>query len=73
MAETIEVKFPEILEVWEDMPHMSRAARVNTEVIGKALNSMQGSVRQLENHLATAKPGPEPEDLFIEVMEVSFY
>ncbi|PSN30139.1 Protein diaphanous [Blattella germanica] len=73
LVETIENKFPELLNFNEDMTHVDKAARVSVETIQKTLRQMDASIRNLETDLKNTKQPQEDDDKFSEVMGVSFF
>jgi hypothetical protein len=72
LVETIESKFPELLTFNEDLAHVDKAARVPVETIQKTLRQMDANVRNLENDLNNNKQPQGDDDMFSEVMGVSF-
>ena len=72
LVETIENKFPELLNFNEDMTHVDKAARVSVETVQKTLRQMDASIRNLETDLKNAKEPQGEDDKFSEIMGVSF-
>lgn len=68
MVETIENKFPELLNFGEELPHVERAARVSLEIIQKTMNQMTTSLKNLKSDLENSKVPQSPDDKFVEVM-----
>ncbi|XP_030041077.2 protein diaphanous isoform X4 [Manduca sexta] len=68
LVETIENKFPEVLNFVEEMPHIDRAARVSMENLQKALKKMENDIRALETDLNNSRVPQCPDDLFHETM-----
>jgi len=73
LVDTIERKFPECLNFIEELAHVDRASRVSLENVQRTLRQMDTNIRNLEQDLANAKIPQDDEDLFIDVMKVSFY
>lgn len=69
---TIERKFPECLSFVEELTHVDRASRVSLENVQRTLRQMETNIRNLEQDLTNAKVPQCDEDLFIDVMKVSF-
>jgi len=72
LVDTIERKFPECLNFIEELVHVDRASRVSLENVQKTLRQMETNIRNLEQDLLNAKVPQCDEDLFIDVMKVSF-
>jgi len=72
LVDTIERKFPECLNFAEELAHVDRASRVSLENVQRILRQMENNIRNLEQDLANAKIPQCDEDLFIDVMKVSF-
>jgi diaphanous 2 len=72
LVETIESKFPELLTFNEDLAHVDKAARVSVETLQKTLRQMDANIRNLENDLNNNKQPQGDDDMFSEVMGVSF-
>lgn len=72
LVDTIERKFPECLSFIEELAHVDRASRVSLENVQRTLRQMETNIRNLEQDLTNAKVPQCNEDLFIEVMKVSF-
>lgn len=68
MVETIENKFPELLNFGEELPHVERAARVSLENIQKTMHQMTTSLKNLKSDLENSKVPQSPDDKFVEVM-----
>lgn len=68
MVETIESKFPELLNFGEELPHVERAARVSIENIQKTMHQMTTSVKNLKSDLENSKIPQSPDDKFVDVM-----
>ncbi|KAG8234233.1 hypothetical protein J437_LFUL007738 [Ladona fulva] len=73
LVETVEKKFPELINFGEELAHVDRAARVSTDSLQKALRLMDSSIRNLEMDLANSKVPQGEDDLFAQVMGVSFH
>lgn len=72
LVNTIERKFPECLNFIEELAHVDRASRVSLENVQRTLRQMETNIRNLEQDLTNAKVPQCNEDLFIDVMKVSF-
>jgi diaphanous 2 len=72
LVDTIERNFPECLNFAEELAHVDRASRVSLENVQRILRQMENNIRNLEQDLANAKIPQCDEDLFIDVMKVSF-
>ncbi|CAH0712919.1 unnamed protein product, partial [Brenthis ino] len=68
LVDTIESKFPDVLNFAEEMPHIDRAARVSLENLQKSLKKMENDIRALETDLNNARVPQSPDDLFNESM-----
>lgn len=68
MIDTIESKFPELLNFNEELPHVERAARVSLENIQKTMNQMTTSLKNLKSDLENSKVPQSPDDKFTDVM-----
>lgn len=68
MVETIEGKFPELLNFGEELPHVERAARVSLEIIQKTMHQMTTSLKNLKSDLENSKVPQSADDKFVEVM-----
>lgn len=68
MVETIENKFPELLNFPEELPHVDRAARVSLENIQKLMHQMTTSLKNLKSDLENNKTSQSADDKFLEVM-----
>lgn len=73
LVDTIERKYPECLKFIDELPHVDRASRVSLENVQRTLRQMDTNIRNLEQDLTNAKIPQDAEDLFIDVMKVSFY
>lgn len=72
LVDTIERKFPECINFVEELAHVDRASRVSLENVQRTLRQMETNIRNLEQDLTNAKVPQCDEDLFIDVMKVSF-
>lgn len=72
LVDTIERSFPECLSFIEELAHVDRASRVSLENVQRTLCQMETNIRNLEQDLTNAKVPQCDEDLFIDVMKVSF-
>lgn len=73
LVDTIERKFSDCLKFTDELAHVDRASRVSLENVQRTLRQMDTNIRNLEQDLANAKIPQDDEDLFIDVMKVSFY
>lgn len=73
LVDTIERKFPECLNYSEELAHVDRASRVSLENVQRTLRQMDANTRNLEQDLSNAKIPQSDEDLFADVMGVSFF
>lgn len=73
LVDTIERKFPECLSFVEELSHVDRASRVSLENVQRTLRQMETNIRNLEKDLSNAKVPQCDDDLFIDVMKVSFF
>lgn len=72
LVDTIEQKFPECLSFPEELAHVDRASRVSLENVQRTLRQMDSNIRNLEQDLSNAKIPQSDEDMFVDVMGVSF-
>lgn len=68
LVETIEAKFPELLNFTDDIAHVDKAARVSLENIQKSMRQMNTSLKNLESDLNNNKAPQSENDKFIDVM-----
>ncbi|CAG4978575.1 unnamed protein product [Colias eurytheme] len=68
LVDTIESKFPDVLNFAEEMPHIDRAARVSMESLQKSLKKMENDIRSLETDLNNSRVPQSPDDMFHECM-----
>lgn len=71
--ETVEAKFPELLNFYDEMPHIDRACRVSVDALQKTLRQMDSSIRNLQTDITNNKVPQSDDDKFLDVMEVSFF
>jgi len=69
LVETIETSYPDLLNFYEEIMHLDRAARVSCENIEKALKQIESSLRNLDTDLAISSKAIDAEDLFTEAMQ----
>ncbi|KAG5888747.1 hypothetical protein JTB14_032020 [Gonioctena quinquepunctata] len=69
IAETIEAKWPELLNFYDEMPHINQASRVSLETIQKTLQQMDSSIRNLKTDITNNRVPQGEDDKFLEVME----
>ncbi|GJQ75438.1 dia [Trypoxylus dichotomus] len=70
IVETVENKFPEILNFYDEMSHIDQASRVSLDTIQKTLRQMDSSIKNLQTDITNNRVAQDEEDKFIEVMEV---
>jgi len=70
LVETVEAKFPEVLNFDEELIHLDKAARVSVETISKSLRLMDSDLKNLETDLKNARSPQGSEDKFYEIMNV---
>lgn len=68
MIETIETKFPELLNFGEELSHVERAARVSMEKIQTTMTQMTTSLKNLKSDLENNKVPQSADDKFLAVM-----
>ncbi|KAK5638990.1 hypothetical protein RI129_013285 [Pyrocoelia pectoralis] len=68
IVETVEKKFPELLNFYDELPHIDKASRVSLDVIQKTLKQMDSSIKNLETDLANNKLPQSNDDKFFETM-----
>ncbi|KAK6645426.1 hypothetical protein RUM43_001703 [Polyplax serrata] len=68
LVETIEKKFPELLNFYEQLEHVDRASRVSLDNIQKILRQMDSSLKNLETDLQNSKVPQCDDDLFFTSM-----
>ena len=74
LVDTIERKFPECLNFFEELAHVDRASKVSSEIIERALNQMNSNIRRLEQDLSNNKIPQSDQDYFTKTMTVfSFF
>lgn len=71
IVETVETKFPELLNFYDEMPHMDRASRVSLDTIQKTLRQMDASIKNLQQDVANNRVPQDGDDKFVDVMDVS--
>lgn len=72
LVDTVERRFPVCLSFVEELAHVDRASRVSLENVQTTLRQMETNIRNLEQDLTNAKVPQCDEDLFVDVMKVSF-
>ena len=70
IVETAETKFPDLLNFFDEMPHIDRASRVSLDTIQKTLKQMDSNIRNLQTDINNNRVPPGEDDKFLEVMEV---
>ena len=69
LVETIEHSYPDLINFYEDIMHLDKAARVSCESIEKLLKQIEASLRNVDTDLVIAsKAIPDEEDNFTEAM-----
>ncbi|XP_074040398.1 diaphanous related formin 1 isoform X3 [Leptinotarsa decemlineata] len=69
IAETIDSKWPELLNFYDEMPHIDQASRVSLDTIQKTLQQMDSNIRNLKTDLTNNRVPQGDDDKFLEVME----
>lgn len=69
IVETAEVKFPEILNFYDELSHIDRASKVSLEAVQKTLKQMDSSIKNLLTDVANNRIPQNEDDKFLEVME----
>ncbi|XP_031777153.1 protein diaphanous isoform X5 [Nasonia vitripennis] len=68
LVDTIERKFPDCLNFFEELGHVDKASRVSLENIQRTLRQMDANIRNLEQDLNNAKIPQSDQDNFAKVM-----
>jgi len=69
LVENIEKNYPELLNFYEELIHLDKAARVSIDGVQKALKQMDNSIKNLETDLKNAsRVSTDPDDKFEEAM-----
>ncbi|KAF5284211.1 hypothetical protein FQR65_LT00211 [Abscondita terminalis] len=68
IVETAEKKFPDLLDFYDELPHIDKASRVSLDVIQKTLKQMDASIKNLETDLNNNKLPQNDDDKFHETM-----
>merc|ERR1719318_575463 len=69
LVETIEFSYPDLINFYEEIMHLDKAARVSCESIEKVLKQMEVSLRNLDTDLLiSSKAVLDPDDNFSEAM-----
>lgn len=68
IAETVEKKFPDVLNFNEDLQHVDKASRVSLENIQKTMRQMKNSLKNLESDLENNQIAQSEDDKFVQVM-----
>ncbi|CAH1164833.1 unnamed protein product [Phaedon cochleariae] len=69
IAQTVENKWPELLNFYDEMPHINQASRVSLDGIQKTLKQMDNSIRNLKTDLENNRVPQGDDDKFLAVME----
>ncbi|XP_056641001.1 protein diaphanous isoform X2 [Diorhabda sublineata] len=69
LVQTIENKFPDLINFYDEMPHIDQASRVSLDTIQKTLKQMDSSIRNLKTDVANNRVPQGDDDKFLEVME----
>lgn len=70
LVETVEAKFPDVLNFHEELLHLDKASRVSVEMVQKGLRLMDSDIKSLETDVKNSKTPQGPDDLFFEAMSV---
>ena len=70
LVETIETSYPDLINFYEEVMHLDKAARVSCETIEKVLKQIESSLKNLNTDLTIAckAVGLDSEDTFTETM-----
>ncbi|KAF5285112.1 hypothetical protein FQA39_LY16801 [Lamprigera yunnana] len=68
IVETVEKKFSDLLNFYDELPHIDKASRVSLDVIQKTLKQMDSSIKNLETDLSNNKLPQSDDDKFFETM-----
>ncbi|XP_044261332.1 protein diaphanous isoform X1 [Tribolium madens] len=69
IVETVETKFPELLNFYDEMQHIDKASRVSLDTIQKTLKQMDSNIRNLQTDINNNRVPQSSDDKFLEVME----
>ncbi|CAH1126871.1 unnamed protein product [Ceutorhynchus assimilis] len=69
IAETVETKWPDLLNFYDEMPHIDRASRVSLDTIQKSLKQMDNSIKNLKTDLENNRVPQSDDDKFVDVMD----
>jgi len=70
LVETIETSYPDLINFYEEVMHIDKAARVSCETIEKVLKQIEASIKNLDTDLIIASKAAnlDSEDTFVETM-----
>jgi len=69
LVETIEKSHPQLINFYDELMHVDKAARVSCESVQKALKQMDNSIKNLETDLKnSSRTNQDPDDRFEEAM-----
>lgn len=68
ICETVETKFPELLNFYDELTHIDKASRVSVDNVQKILRQMDSSIKNLETDLVNSKVPQSEDDRFADVM-----
>jgi len=68
LVETVEKDYPDLINFFEEILHVDKAARVSCEGVQKVLKQMDNSLKNLETDLKNAARNSDPDDKFEEAM-----
>merc|ERR1719369_1551433 len=70
LVETIETSYPDLINFYEEVMHIDKAARVSCETVEKVLKQIEASIKNLDTDLTIASKTAilDPEDTFTETM-----
>lgn len=68
ICETVENKFAELINFYDELSHVDKASRVSVDNVQKTLRQMDSSIKNLETDLANSKVPQSDEDKFAGVM-----
>lgn len=68
LVNIIETKFPEILNFYEDFPHVDKAARISLDNIKRTMKTLNDSLKNIESDLAVSKISQNEKDRFLTVV-----
>ncbi|XP_030763469.1 protein diaphanous [Sitophilus oryzae] len=69
ILETVETKWPDLLNFYDEMPHIDRASRVSLDTIQKTLKQMDNNLKNLKTDLQNNRIPQSDDDKFVDVMD----